>query len=468
MKTRRVPDKFVRDGLCLGLTDSPWTVFIVRILASIVWTAVCAASPALAQSAVSEELRQRLDARQLELRGAQDQLKTSDAQRRVIEAEMESVRNDRARLNSALMETTGRARDTEGRVMEREKQLETSLASEAAIRKSLEARRGVVAEVLAALQRMGRKPPPAVLVNPQDMLGALRTSMLLSAVVPELRAETLALAADLADLVQVRQSVATERERLSRELISLAGERQSLASLVEARQKTLAETEQALTAERGRAQELSRQATDLKDLIHRMETEAVFGARTAEAARKADEAQRRAALEKAAEAPVRLALGPFRDPARLAPAMPFVEARGHLPLPAAGAVIKAFGAPDGFGGIEKGLSLSVRSGAPVTSPADGWVVFSGPWRSYGQLLIINAGGGYYVVLAGMERINVEIRQFVLAGEPVGTMGEGSAKMASALAIGTAQPILYVEFRKDGASIDPGPWWARPEQEKVRG
>ena len=85
-------------------------------------------------------------------------------------------------------------------------------------------------------------------------------------------------------------------------------------------------------------------------------------------------------------------------------------------------------------------------------------------------MIINAGGGYYVVLAGMERINVEVGQFVLAGEPVAIMGDGTARtaLATAVPLGASQPILYVEFRKDGTAIDPGPWWAKAELEKVRG
>jgi septal ring factor EnvC (AmiA/AmiB activator) len=142
--------------------------------------------------------------------------------------------------------------------------------------------------------------------------------------------------------------------------------------------------------------------------------------------------------------------------------------RGLLPPPVSGAVVKTFGAPDGFGSVEKGLSLAARPRAVVASPTDGWIAFSGPYRTYGQLLIINAGGGYYVVLAGMDRINVEVGQFVLAGEPVGVMGDGSARTAAAIAIGALQPILYIEFRKDGTAIDPGPWWAKPELEKVRG
>jgi septal ring factor EnvC (AmiA/AmiB activator) len=83
-------------------------------------------------------------------------------------------------------------------------------------------------------------------------------------------------------------------------------------------------------------------------------------------------------------------------------------------------------------------------------------------------LIINASGGYYLVLAGMDRINVGVGQFVLAGEPIALMGDGSARTAAAAAIGAAQPILYIELRKDGAAIDPGPWWAKTDIEKARG
>ena len=106
-------------------------------------------------------------------------------------------------------------------------------------------------------------------------------------------------------------------------------------------------------------------------------------------------------------------------------------------------------------------------GAEITAPCDGWVVYAGPFRSYGQLLILNAGGGYHVLLAGMERISVDLGQFVLTGEPVAVMG-GEAQVSAAVATGSKQPVLYVEFRKDGTPIDPSPWWATNEGEKVRG
>ena len=82
-------------------------------------------------------------------------------------------------------------------------------------------------------------------------------------------------------------------------------------------------------------------------------------------------------------------------------------------------------------------------------------------------MILNAGGGYHVLLAGMDRISVELGQFVLTGEPVAVMGSGS-QVAAIVAAGASQPVLYIEFRKDGVPIDPGPWWAASDSEKVRG
>ena len=409
-----------------------------------------------------------LDLQRTQFQGVQDTLAQSEAQRKKIETEIASYQNDRAALTKALMDATQKINESEGKAAETQSRLDTLTDSEAAIRRSLDGRKGVLIEVLAALQRMGRKPPPAVLAQTEDMLLAIRTSMLLGAVLPQLRAETEALTNDLQDLVTLRKNIAEERVALAGELATRKSERQRLEALIAARQKAIGEAEGALAAERARAQALAGQATSLKELIGRMEGELASARRAAEEAQKADAAREKLSAEAAAEAKTRFASLPLRDPARLAPAISFSDAKGLLSLPANGSVIKYYGAPSNFGGVEKGLSLATRPQAIVSSPSDGYIAFSGPWRTYGQLLIINGGGGYYVVLAGMERIDVAVGQFVLAGEPVGAMGDGTAKTAATIAIGATQPVLYVEFRKDGAAIDPGPWWTKPDIQRIRG
>ncbi len=409
-----------------------------------------------------------LEAQRLQIQGVQDTLAQSEAQRKKIEAEIASYQNDRASLTKALIDAKQKIDDSENRAAEAQNRLETLTGSEAAIRRSLDARRGVLGQVLAALQRMGRKPPPALLAQPEDVLRAIRASMALGAVLPQLRAETEALANDLQDLVNLRASIAAEREKLGLDLATQRDERARLEALIVARQKSIGEAQEALAAERARAEKLSHEASSLKDLMARMETELESARKAAEAAKKADDERARLSAAEAEKARQRFANIPQRDPARLAPAIAFSDARGMLALPANGTVIKYYGAPSEFGGVEKGLSLATRPNAIVSAPSDGYIAFSGPWRSYGQLLIVNAGGGYYVVLAGMQHIDVAVGQFVLAGEPVGAMGDGAVRTAAAVAIGAAQPVLYVEFRKDGAAIDPGPWWTKAETQRVRG
>ena len=324
------------------------------------------------------------------------------------------------------------------------------------LRRSLEERRGVTVEILAALQRIGHQPPPALLVRPEDALQALRSAITLGAVVPEMRAQADALAGDLADLSRVRKDIAGERERLSRDLALLGREQLRMNVLIDERQKKQAATEQALDAERARAADLAHQVDNLKDLIAKLES----GLNSATRAARAESRS----IEQDATRPDLAAL---KDPGRMAPAVAFAATRGHLRLPVNGVKIREFGASDGLGGTQKGLSIAARAGAQITAPCDGWVVYAGPFRSYGQLLILNAGGGYHVLLAGMERISVDLGQFVLTGEPVAVMGGGSPESA-AVATRSMQPVLYVEFRKDGTPIDPSPWWATTEGEKVRG
>jgi len=439
---------------CRGLAD--WGLALALTVALAMPGGPATAQP---QPAANERLAERL-------------LRASGEARARLENEVAGLRSDRARLNAALIETTGRLRATETRVTGIEARLVTLSQTEDAIRRSLDGRRAVIVEVLAALQRMGRRPPPAVLVRPEDMLEAVRASMLLGAVLPELRVETEALASDLAEMVRLRAAAATEREGLGREVGALAEDRQRLAALMDARQQDLRAAEQTLQDETRKAAEFASRAQTLKDLIGRLESDIQAQARAAEEARRlaerAEAEVRNQTDQQARETRERIAALAFRDPARLAPKVAFGETRGLLPLPVAGSLLKGFNAPDAVGGTLKGAAYATRPGAVVSAPCDGWVAFAGPFRTYGQLLIINAGGGYYLLLAGMERMNVSLGQFVLAGEPVAVMGEASQATAASVGSETTQPVLYVEFRKDGTSIDPSPWWAASTNEKVRG
>jgi septal ring factor EnvC (AmiA/AmiB activator) len=349
-------------------------------------------------------------------------------------------------------------RGVETRIGDAEARLRPLDAREQKIRSSLDSRRSEIVEVLAALQRAGRRAPPALLVRPEDALQSLRTAMLLGSVVPEMRAQADRLVGDLSELIGLRKTIGAERDQLAVDRDKLKGDQVQLASLVDERQRKQSAIEKDMDAEGARALTLSRQVDSLQGLIAKMEQDLKSAAKAAETA----------SLKGTPTAVNgKPNLGALKDPGRLSPAIAFASAKGLFAMPVNGVKIREFGGSDGVGGAEKGISLATRPGAQVTTPCDGWVVYSGPFRSYGQLLILNAGGGYHVLIAGMERISVNIGQFVLTGEPVATMGTTS-QVASILAANASQPVLYIEFRKDGTPIDPGPWWAASEGEKVRG
>ena len=396
--------------------------------------------------------------REQELEAAREQQKSAAELQQRLKADIAAIGQDRSKLNAQLIDIAAQVRGIETRIGDAEARLLPLDAREQQIRSSLDSRRTEVVEVLAALQRAGRRAPPALLVRPEDALQSLRTAMLLGSVVPELRARAEKLAGELSELISLHKTIAAERDRLAADRDNLREDQTRLAALVDERQRKQSAIEKDMETEGARAVALSRQVDSLQGLISKMEQDLKSAAKAAAAA----------SLQ---GAPATLNgkpnLGGLKDPARLSPAIAFASAKGLLALPVNGVKIREFGGSDGAGGVEKGISLATRPGAQVTTPCDGWVVYAGPFRSYGQLLILNAGGGYHVLIAGMERISVNIGQFVLTGEPVATMGTKS-QVASILATNASQPVLYIEFRKDGTPIDPGPWWAANEGEKVRG
>jgi murein hydrolase activator len=395
--------------------------------------------------------------REQELEEARAAQKSAAESQAKLKADIAAIGQDSSKFSQQLIDVASRVRSVETSIGDAEGRLHTLDGREAQMRASLDSRQGDIVEVLAALQRAGRRSPPALLIRPEDALQSVRTAMLLGSLVPELRARAEKLAGELGELAAVRKAIGTERDRLAADRDKLKDDQTRLSALVEERQRKQAGIEKDLETEGARAITLSRQVDNLQDLITKMEQDSKSAAKAAASASLQGVPAGNGKPDPAA----------LRNPNRKSPALAFASAKGIFAFPVNGTKIRDFGGSDGVGGVEKGISLASRAGAQVTTPCDGWVVYAGPFRSYGQLLILNAGGGYHVLVAGMERISVNIGQFVLTGEPVATMGSTS-QVASILSTNASQPVLYVEFRKDGTPIDSGPWWATKEGEKVRG
>lgn len=382
-----------------------------------------------------------------------------------LAADIAAVKKDHASITAALIQSAMTEQKLGQDIEDIGAKLEGLKAEEQKIRASLAARRDVLAEVLGALQRMGLNPPPAILVKPEDALSSVRSAILLGAVVPELRQQTDILLADLKEQTRVTASIEAERARLAAAVGEQTAEKTRLTMLLEAKQKLETDTETQLAAEKQRSQALAAKAGSLKELIASLEADKAR--KTADQAKAAERKTADGDKIPPQEVPAQegppvateLAALPVPEGNRLTASAPFSALQGQIALPVIGKIKRRFGADDGNGAVMLGDMVATQSGAIVTAPADGNVLYAGPFRSYGQLLILNAGDGYHVVLAGMSRISVASGQSVLAGEPVGAMGEARVASTSASKNGNATPELYVEFRKDGKPVDPAPWWA---------
>jgi septal ring factor EnvC (AmiA/AmiB activator) len=392
-------------------------------------------SNASAQSINTLEDRQNVSVEQY--RRLSREIALSTQRQQELEAEIAAIKDDSAALTAALIQAAKTERKLSEDIVRIEERLDELGIQEAGLRRSLSSRRSVLAEVLAALQRMGLNPPPAILVRPEDALASVRSAILLGSVVPELREETDALVADLQDLSKVAESIRSEQGRLWAKETEQVEEKERLSLLLEEKQRLQAEAEVTIENERKQAEQLATEAKSLQDLIASLEGEIESLRKAAETAKADGEAGK-----------------------SLDETLAFSKRKGLVPLPVSGTFGSRFGDDDGIGSPLKGDILRTQSGAIVTALVDATVLYAGPFRSYGQLLILNPGDGYHIVLTGMDRLNVAFGQSVLAGEPVGVMGEARLASIAVSSFDGTMPELYVEFRKDGKPVDPKPWWTR--------
>jgi len=419
------------------------------------------------------------------LHSQRNTLTEAEQRESALKDDVAKMRAEQERLNQQLLETAQRVQKSEAQMTLIESRRGELEAQERKVRASLAERRDQIAKLLAAMQRMGRNPPPVIVTRREDALAMVRSAMLLARAFPELKNEAEELSGKLNELVRVMADIRSESERLRSEKERYQEAKSWLASLMESKRRTLAERQRELEEVRRVATAISKSVSDLSDLITRLDRtvaektglgdyEAEMRKQSAEAtaprsdgagqAGTAPPSETRLAAPHAPQPAVALEpRGPLTgNPGRMKPAIPFHQAKARLPLPAQGKRVIAYGDKTQYGSTSKGIVIETRHGAQITAPCDGWVVYAGEFRSYGQLLIINAGDGYHVLLAGLSHIDVQVGQFVLAAEPVGTMApEPPGKTQD------SAPVLYVEFRKEGRPIDPDPWWFEDPQ-KVQG
>jgi len=365
--------------------------------------------------------------------GARDQLKSikqeigeAAAKKKKLEEQAAALKAEERKLSAALVQAASKARAHEARIQGLEDDLVKLKAQETEAARTLERKSNDLASSLAAMQRLSRQPTAALVLRPASVEDTARSAIVLDRVRDALLGQAADLRQRMADLQTLRGDIEVQQAALRTELEDLAARRNDVDRLLGEKKANRAAAESEARKEAERARKLAKDAKSIEALLKKLEEEA----------RKERERQK-ALKAKPPEGPS------------------FSGAEGKLPLPVQGRIVRRFQEKDGVTGrASNGIYVESRSAAQVIAPHDGKVVFAGPFRDYGQLLIIDHGEGYHTLLAGLGHIDAAVSQWVLAGEPVGRMGPERAGSAR-----DSKPRLYIELRRNGRSINPVPWLA---------
>jgi len=342
------------------------------------------------------------------------------------------IRDEIQSLREKLVRGAAATQSRETNLTQQESALRALETKERAAAADFKVRQRQLADTLAALQRLSLRPPVTLASRSDDANDAVRSALLLRGLIPELEQRAERLKQEIEAYAKLKDAIRARRGSVADADSALVRERQALTALIEQKQTLLRETQQEQEANTARLLALTQEAETLRDLIAKLRQDKG----------KAEPAPRTAALTEPDKGKIRS----------------FAAARGKLVLPAAGTPANRFGPEEKFGELSKGILISARTGAQAVAPFDGQVVFAGVFRGYGRILIIEHRDGYHSLIAGLARIDAKVKQWVLAGEPVGTVGEQDAAKAQPQGTPRQGAQLYVEIRHNGRPIDPANWF----------
>ncbi len=354
----------------------------------------------------SVEAKSELSKVTRQIRAAESEHKKLREKARAVQKEILDVRRKMVSAASSIQEQE----ESLGRLEEKLKEFEDQ---QDFMKNRLEVRKMQRVKVLAALQNLAWKPTEALLAQPLEPQDTLRSALLLREAVPRLEYSTEGLRKDLTKIASLTTAIRAQYAQIKTMAKRLESKRRNMNVLIQKKTKLQSTFASESTRAKEKASSLARQASDLKDLLARLDAES------------------------ARQRKLHNTMG--------IPTGAFMAARGNIPFPVKGNIIKKYGEMTDSGLSSKGITIKTRPNAQVISPYDGTVLFAGPFRGYGELLIIEHGDGYHTLLAGIGRLDTSVGQSLLAGEPVGIM------------VADSNPSLYIEIRKNGQPVNPSTW-----------
>lgn len=317
------------------------------------------------------------------------------------EAEMETSRKQLINLSRQLQ-------DNEKTLSRLEVKMKKSQADAASLEEKLKSDYGSIGNLILALERIRRMPTETLIIRPGAPLQTAESAILLKSILPAINARAESIAKNLKDLETLRTTLESDKSKAIETADTLAAQKKDLNVLLNKREKLYKKTKSEYDVQ---AEAVAKTAAEAKSLEQLMSQ-----------------------IQKKPSTPL-----PSRRLSK------FKLSGGSWVTPVQGKTLVRFGQHDEIGASSEGIKIQGRSGALVTAPVSGVIRYAGPFRNYGNMVIIEHSGGLHSLMAGLSRMDAHVGEKISAGEPVGNLPSTGNK---------GLPTLYYELRHNGKPVDP--------------
>lgn len=405
----------------------------------------------------------------VDLENLESEIKTGQAKEQALKKSAEQISAERSQLSKQIKVAAKQIQQSEAHLSAGELKLANLAVNEQVLKAEYIRRKKTLATLLAALLKLEKNPPPALLSNPDDASNALRSAIILGKIVPEVKNQSDVIANDLNKLSVIREELTIQQNELIANTKELRKQRNLISQLLEQKQALSSKTQDEIRAEQQKMAALGQKAKNIRDLFNKIEAQKKIelelnAQRVAavESKRVQDLAQKQTQLAAAQAASNSQEITQIQNSITELKKPPIRQARvlsnfnsfkNKLPYPAQGNLLHKYGEKDSQNRDTKGITIATRAFAQITTPASGTVLFADDFSNYGYLVIIDVGQKHNILLTGLGQIAVKPNQFVETGDPIGIMPANAINSN-----GNIAPILYVEFRRNENPIDSAPWW----------
>lgn len=374
-----------------------------------------------------------------QLKEVEEKVFQQSMEHKKLQAQATQISLELSEVNRKMIQTARQLQNNEEKLSKMEKQLTILEEDLLLTQNSFNEEDKNLIKTLTALQNLALKPTEALLVQPLNPVDIIRSAMILRETVPHLESRANYIREKLFDIENKKNKIKSQIKEISKQKEVMSEEHKRINSLI--KQKSSLRNLVEIKSEKAKKNVdiLASKAQDIRDLLAKLEKQRLEKEREkklkeeAEQRRKLEEKQSDDLIKSESKAITNIVSG-------------FEKAKGALPIPARGKIITKYGEQKARGISAKGITVASRNRAQVISPFDGNVIFSGPFRGYGNMIIIEHGDGYLSLLSGLETLSVELGQMVLAGEPIGQMPSSGVSE------------LYIEIRKNNQPINPVAWF----------